>query len=216
MDEYLKKIIPGITEREIKYLKLFYEKGFQIWENICREDGIDTVEKFKKESKIKTIDEYLSKKHEAECGRERKKEFKNIYDLFKNKEEANKKLKEKADKEAGEGSTKEIKTWDRTEFFKWYIEYGIKKKCYYCGIDEESSKKMFEQGIFKSKHPAWQNGSLQIDRANPDDGYNYDNSRVACLFCNNAKSDLITREDFKKYFGHAMKRYLDAQKLKLK
>lgn len=50
-------------------------------------------------------------------------------------------------------------------------------------------------------------GELQIERKDPDGDYCADNCEFACVICNNAKSDMISAEDFKKFFVPGIKEY---------
>lgn len=92
------------------------------------------------------------------------------------------------------------------EFLEWWYTKADDKgmlHCYYCGIDEETSKIAFETLLTSEKFT----GGLQIEKKDPNDGYKTDNCEFACVLCNNAKSDIITSEDFKEYFGAAVKAY---------
>ena len=84
---------------------------------------------------------------------------------------------------------------DFEAFFAWWCEKtpanGI-RRCCYCGIYENTLKDAFEKRSFS--------GELQIERKNPDGDYSADNCEFACVICNNAKSDMISAEDFKKFF----------------
>lgn len=93
---------------------------------------------------------------------------------------------------------------DFTLFLKWW--YNQKRECYYCGIRGDVVKEAFESGIIASKKRSF-SGTLQIDKKNPDKGYNKDNCVFACVLCNNAKSDMITSEDFKKILAPAFSDY---------
>lgn len=114
------------------------------------------------------------------------------------------------------------------ECLKWWCKGG-QRRCYYCGIDESVSMKVFsavnngmELPLLQSKKPAWKKGSLQIDKKDPRPikgndahgkesakGYSEDNCVFACVLCNNAKSDLIGADDFKHFFGGKFKEYWD-------
>ena len=111
------------------------------------------------------------------------------------------------------------------DFYKnWYK--GREKKCHYCGTAEEMLKELFpkkdednQQNTDKtqsvkthkigSKKPSF-TGTLHIDRLNPNLGYKPNNCVFACALCNNAKSDMINAENFKKYFGEKMSEFLTA------
>lgn len=114
------------------------------------------------------------------------------------------------------------------ECLKWWCKDG-QRRCYYCGIDESTSMKVFsavndgmELPLLQSKKPAWKKGSLQIDKKDPHPikgkdvygnasakGYGKENCVFACVLCNNAKSDLIGANDFKHFFGGKIKEYWD-------
>lgn len=109
------------------------------------------------------------------------------------------------------------------DFYKnWYK--GREKKCHYCGTAEEMLKELFpkkdednQQNTDKtqsvkthkigSKKPSF-TGTLQIDKKDPDKGYKADNCVLACVLCNNAKSDMINDENFKNYFGEAIGKFV--------
>ena len=109
-------------------------------------------------------------------------------------------------------------------FMDWWIGKIEKKAsdsegklyCYYCGVDEMTVKNAFDQGKISSKKRSF-SGKLQIDRMNPpteenstedsDGGYNHDNCVFACVLCNNAKSDMIEPENFKKFVAPGIRNY---------
>ena len=79
--------------------------------------------------------------------------------------------------------------------------------CYYCDIPETESMQAFENKLLSTKKTAWKKGSMQIDRKDSEAPYDTKNCVFACVLCNNAKSDMISAEDFKKYFGEATKKF---------
>ena len=95
---------------------------------------------------------------------------------------------------------------DMTDFIRWWIKKG--NKCYYCGVSEKTSKDAFEHNVLKSSKTAWKHGSLQIEQKTPKAGYTFENCELACVLCNNAKSDLILDSVvFKECFGAAFAKY---------
>jgi hypothetical protein len=97
------------------------------------------------------------------------------------------------------------------EFEKDYIENTFPKKfsekefenlvckkenhCQYCKITIEDIEKLAEnRKIFKKNFRGW---SLEIDRKDSNLEYTQDNCVVACYWCNNAKTDEFTFEEFK-------------------
>lgn len=102
-------------------------------------------------------------------------------------------------------------------FLSWWCEKtpenGI-RHCCYCGIDENTLKDAFENGVVISKKPSF-SGELQIERKDPDGDYCHDNCEFACVICNNTKSDMISAEDFTTYFVPGIKEYWEHIKEKL-
>ncbi len=98
---------------------------------------------------------------------------------------------------------------DFETFLAWWCEKtpedGI-RHCCYCGIDENTLKNAFENGVVISKKPSF-SGELQIERKDPNGDYCHDNCEFACVICNNAKSDMISAEDFTTYFILGIKEY---------
>jgi 5-methylcytosine-specific restriction endonuclease McrA len=68
-------------------------------------------------------------------------------------------------------------------------------KCYYCEITKEQIVELGNKGKLRKKNlRGW---SLEIDRKNPNLEYFADNCVMACYWCNNAKTDEFTAEEFK-------------------
>lgn len=111
---------------------------------------------------------------------------------------------------------------DFESFFDWWCkktpEDGI-RKCYYCEVDEDTVRAAFakdEKGkcVISSKKRSF-SGELQIERKDPDGDYCDSNCEFACVICNNAKSDMISAEDFTKFFVPGIKEYWKHIKEKL-
>lgn len=102
------------------------------------------------------------------------------------------------------------------EFISWRINQKTDGKCHcwYCGIDDDTVKKAFNSGVISSKKRSF-SGSLQIERLDPDKGYNRANCKYACVLCNNAKSDMISSDDFKKYIAPGIAEYWENIKRKM-
>ncbi|AJC84254.1 hypothetical protein IMC75_05135 [Campylobacter peloridis] len=131
--------------------------------------------------------------------------LKNHYEVVRKKYRINKKWKDENEKFSAIDKMVEEKFEDMKKFAMWYekaylkIENKSNLQCYYCGIDEKNLEDLFEKKLITSKKPSF-SGSLQIERLDPDKGYNEENCVLACCICNNAKSDMISAENFKKYF----------------
>ena len=97
------------------------------------------------------------------------------------------------------------------QFYDWYIEQD--KKCCYCETSVEDLKKIFKikdsedeqnKPLYSKKFSA----ELQIEKENPNKPYNKDNCSLACAFCNNAKSDMVNKDNFEIYFKDVIKKFM--------
>lgn len=68
--------------------------------------------------------------------------------------------------------------------------------CEYCGITLEQISLLAENLKIKGK-ALNRRYSLEIDRISPNQEYTLENIAMACYWCNNAKTDEFTREEFK-------------------
>lgn len=89
-------------------------------------------------------------------------------------------------------------------FYEWYLEQG--DKCFYCETSSDILKELFDS---KKLNSTKFNSTLHIERLNPKEEYSRENCRLACSLCNNTKSDLISKENYKKYFSKAMESFLN-------
>lgn len=80
-------------------------------------------------------------------------------------------------------------------FYHWYLLQ--EKRCIYCGITEQEIKQLLDSGKLKTKRIATRGKKLELDRKEPDSTYDDLNNLVfACYWCNNAKTDTFTSEEF--------------------
>lgn len=87
--------------------------------------------------------------------------------------------------------------------FPLFKELVSKSQCHYCGIslkevDQLADKKL----LFKKHERGW---TLEIDRLNSNYEYRPENCVVACYWCNNAKTDEFTEDEFKE-IGKSIKK----------
>ena len=95
-----------------------------------------------------------------------------------------------------------------SNFLNWW--YDQESKCYYCSVASSTVEDAFDcshgEPLIFSEKPSF-NGTMQIDKKTPEKGYNEKNCVFACVLCNNAKSDMISEEDFKKFIAPAFSDY---------
>lgn len=88
--------------------------------------------------------------------------------------------------------------------------------CYYCGVSENILSTLYKDINYTCKTKRNRGAWFELDRKDAKENrYTKDNIVLCCYFCNNHKSDVISGEDMRKYFGEKMFTYLIAQFKKL-
>lgn len=81
--------------------------------------------------------------------------------------------------------------WD---FCHWYRT--AEKRCHYCGITQDGLDQLHALGL-KNKRTT-RGKTLEIERKIADESYsNTSNLTYSCYWCNNAKTDTFTEQEFK-------------------
>lgn len=94
------------------------------------------------------------------------------------------------------------------EFMNWYK--AQKESCHYCEVTHSELLKIVEKregNLTLNKLTKRSKGTLEIERLDPIAGYHFNNSVLACPFCNNGKSNLISAADWRLFFVPAVKDY---------
>jgi hypothetical protein len=96
---------------------------------------------------------------------------------------------------------------DFKEFYTWYKNIEHKKHCEYCKITESQIEFLLDTERVITKRNRGR--KLELDRKEPNLSYdNLDNIVFACYWCNNAKTDTFTHQEFLevgKVFGEIWK-----------
>ena len=132
-----------------------------------------------------------------------------LYNLTREKRKVIQSIKNKFFKNRKNGFDKDFE-----RFYNWYIKQP--QKCHYCDITQDELTEIFRKG--KGVLPYSTNsgfikrayGTLEIERLDTNFGYVEGNIALACPLCNNAKSNLISEEDYIRFFKAPMKKYLDS------
>lgn len=89
--------------------------------------------------------------------------------------------------------------WD---FKMWYE--STERKCYYCKINEVEIDELIRKDLITTKRLATRGRKIEIERLSPNEPYdNLNNLVFCCYWCNNAKTDEFTSEEFK-YVGQVI------------
>lgn len=105
------------------------------------------------------------------------------------------------------------------EFYDWHKSQG--NTCFYCGTEQHKIRTLVEEG--KKENPFGiyssqlknRGRNLELERINSkSNDYSDTNCALVCYFCNNDKSNVITGEDYIKFFKikgllKARKQYID-------
>jgi agmatine deiminase len=89
---------------------------------------------------------------------------------------------------------KEVLNWD--DFIIKYGDDYNNRKCEYCGISEMQITNLLEKEMIFTKRIISRGESIEIDQGDPNGGYNDENIKLACYWCNNAKTDEFVEEEF--------------------
>ena len=108
--------------------------------------------------------------------------------------------------------------YNRKHFIKttlpdFYDRYTQKEKmCSYCGIKENEITKLVTENMAYTKRLDTRERNLELERKNPNESYDeFDNLELSCYWCNNAKSDEFTSDEFRpigREIGKIMRRRL--------
>ena len=77
-----------------------------------------------------------------------------------------------------------------------FEEVSKGNKCYYCGITLEDINVLIEKKKLFKKHET-RGYVMEIDRKSPNKEYSTSNVETCCYWCNNAKTDEFTEDEFK-------------------
>lgn len=81
------------------------------------------------------------------------------------------------------------------DFLEWFKLQ--EQKCCYCGITEQEIALLHSKGHLSTKRWEKRGRRLELERKNPETTYDvFDNLALACMWCNNAKTDTFTYEEF--------------------
>lgn len=96
-------------------------------------------------------------------------------------------------------------------FIEWYDKQ--EESCNYCGITQSDLHRIVKSRngrLTLNQKTKRSRGTLEIEKLNPNVGYTFNNSVLSCPFCNNAKSNLISEDDWRLFFVPAMKKYFNS------
>lgn len=80
--------------------------------------------------------------------------------------------------------------------FKEFYQEKKNPSCFYCGITEDVIEKLITEQKINTKRLLIRGRTLEVDKKDPKGKYEKDNMVLCCYWCNNAKTDEFTHEEF--------------------
>lgn len=93
------------------------------------------------------------------------------------------------------------------------------RHCEYCGINEIEIHNLIQYGLLTTKRLRTRGRSMEVDRKQSEGPYSSDNIVLCCYWCNNAKTDEFSYEEFKeiaKSFKQVWQKRLEILKSKIR
>lgn len=82
------------------------------------------------------------------------------------------------------------------EFYESYTTHEL--RCCYCGITHDEINQLFHKKLVFTSRKEKRGKSLELERVEPKEPYSkLNNLKLACYWCNNAKSDEFNEMEFK-------------------
>lgn len=85
---------------------------------------------------------------------------------------------------------------DKAVFMNWYGEDEKDRTCEWCQITKSEIDELIEGGEILTKRLSTRGRDMEVDRRFPNKGYEDGNLALCCYWCNNAKTDEFTAEEF--------------------
>jgi hypothetical protein len=83
-------------------------------------------------------------------------------------------------------------------FKDFYEALAGDQRCHYCGITQDEIDRMYREGRLPTSGRLTRGKPLEVERLAAKESYSsLGNLAWACYWCNNAKSDLFSEEEFK-------------------
>jgi hypothetical protein len=90
------------------------------------------------------------------------------------------------------------------DFEEFYGTEKGKRECFYCSINELEIEKLIKSNKIHTKRLSTRGKTLEIDRKKPHGKYEKGNMVFCCYWCNNAKTDEFSVDEFRP-IGHLIK-----------
>lgn len=190
--------------------ELFHEKVYFVvstkWEfGFTKQDFLDHKDEFNKLINNElyyptfdwlnhTISQSIQDRIKTECDKKMIRRFRNL--MKEEWEHKHEKLFKQLFKEylykgvySKDLSFKDFSAWYKTNEF-------TERKCEYCGITEQEIKRLFDSDKIYTKRIYSRGMSMEVDKRDPRKPYELKNLVMSCYWCNNAKTDEFSEEEF--------------------
>jgi len=83
------------------------------------------------------------------------------------------------------------------EFKQLVSSQAGEPSCEYCELTESDFRRLIDLGLVRTKRLSTRGSTIEFDCRDPEQGYIAGNVALCCYWCNNAKTDEFTPEEFK-------------------
>ena len=156
----------------------------------------------------KSLPEKMNKHIDYEIPKEVIKQYGKDYENMSKVRERNKKIKKWIQENTDQVSDFKIAYKNyfenhilkKQEFRELYFKdhESAKRRCCFCGITEDKIFELVHDNQIHTKRYYSRGKTMEVDRLEPNAPYKPDNIKLTCYWCNNAKSDEFSAEEFKK------------------
>jgi hypothetical protein len=172
------------------------------------------------ESKTKTVKEITEKLFDYDCNGNKTYDKRYVFDMTNDTYRSAAKKKNKNITELYELLFKDYGERHKELFsLEHFTELLSQTSCAYCGISIEQINQLSKNNSLHNKRSETRGYSLEIDRKHPNLEYSSDNCCMSCYWCNNAKTDEYSYNEFKNCIAPAIRAVwncrLSAAKLQL-
>lgn len=139
------------------------------------------------------------------------KERKRVRDIYSKKKSAEKRSAEKNNRK-DEDFLREFP--DAESFVNWWEQQYDKQggKCHYCDTSIDLIARLIKAGQIgtrKVRKDGERGRCLELERKDPFGPYDRKNCVLACMYCNNDKSNTYGYKDYKEFFGPNRKKHFE-------
>jgi hypothetical protein len=155
------------------------------------------------ESKTKTVKEITEKLFDYDCNGDKRYNKCYVFDMTKDTYRSA--AKNQSITELYRFLLKKYRENQKLFSTEYFTELINQTSCAYCGISIQQINQLSKNNSLHNKRSETRGYSLEIDRKHPNLEYSSDNCCMSCYWCNNAKTDEYSYNEFKNCIAPAIR-----------